>query len=257
MGRFSNLEFGEEEPLREEGRAEEPRDERFYLRLADEHFRTARFERALRYYSRALEFNANAQAAWVGQVQMLVELGEYKEARLWADKALEIHRDHPELLSAKAAAVARSGDARKAVEFSDAAMAQKGTSPAVWLARGETLLASGGDNSEYCFEKAAAQERHEWFVELRIARVCLFWGKLARALAWVQRAISHEAGQPFLWHTLGECQRSLGLAGAESSFQQALSLDGDFAPSRAALQRLRERGWVLRAWDRLRGAFRQ
>ncbi|MBI2901732.1 MAG: hypothetical protein HYY17_16225 [Planctomycetes bacterium] len=258
MGRFSNLEFGGNEPLREdEVPREEPRDERLYLRLADEDHRSARFERALRHYSRALEFNANVAAAWVGQVQMLVELGECEEARLWADKALEIHRDHPDLLSVKAVAWARLGDAKRAIEFSDAALAQKGTTPQVWLARGEALAAGGGGNSEYCFEKAAAESRQDWFMHLRVGRVCRHYGLYARALAWVQKAIRREAGQPFLWHEQGECQAGLGsAAAAEASFEQALTLDPGFALSRAALERLHDRGAFRRFWDRVRGMFR-
>ena len=32
---------------------------------------------------------ARLTAAWTGQVRMLIELGEFREAKLWADKALE------------------------------------------------------------------------------------------------------------------------------------------------------------------------
>ena len=39
---------------------------------------------ALQLYTRALGQNRAVIPAWVGQVQMLVELGEYHEARLWA-----------------------------------------------------------------------------------------------------------------------------------------------------------------------------
>ena len=57
---------------------------------------------------------------------MLIELGNYKEARLWTDKALEIFHNHSALLAAKAVAFAREGDGGKAQQFSDAALAQKG-----------------------------------------------------------------------------------------------------------------------------------
>ena len=60
--------------------------------------------------------------AWVGQVQMLVELGELHEADLWADKALELFRDNGELPSAKAVARARLGRAADALQCSDAGL---------------------------------------------------------------------------------------------------------------------------------------
>ena len=46
---------------------------------------------------------------------MLVELGEYQEAKLWADKAIEKFPGDPELLAAKAVALARSGDLQGAL----------------------------------------------------------------------------------------------------------------------------------------------
>jgi Flp pilus assembly protein TadD len=44
---------------------------------------------------------------WTGQVRMLIELKEFHEAKLWADKALEKFPNEPELLAAKAVALAR------------------------------------------------------------------------------------------------------------------------------------------------------
>ena len=38
---------------------------------------------------------------------MRIELGEYREAGVWADKALELSPEHPELLALKALACVR------------------------------------------------------------------------------------------------------------------------------------------------------
>ena len=245
MGRFSNLEFdGQKNPLREEpAAAGEVRDETHYLRLADTDFRRARFDKALRYYSRALEFNANVVAAWVGQAQMLVELGEFKEARLWCDKALELHRDHPDVLSCKSIAIARQGDVDKALEFTDAALAQRGTSPLVWLARGEALMAARQSNDDHCLEKASAEAKHEWFMQLRIARVYYAYRHFGQAMTWVTKALKQEPAAPFVLHVMGDCQLALGFdSSAENSYRQALSLDRDFDLSRLALAALKNRG---------------
>ncbi len=59
----------------------------------------AYFDQGLRLYARALEENPKSTAAWTGQVRMLVELGEFREAKAWADKALETHPNHAELLA--------------------------------------------------------------------------------------------------------------------------------------------------------------
>ena len=258
MGRFSNLEFDGKEPLREEPAATgELRDEIYYLKLADQEYRRARFSKALRYYSRALESNANVVAAWVGQAQMLVEMGEFKEARLWCDKALELHRDNADVLSAKAVAVARQGDPGKAIEFTDAALAQRGTTPYVWLARGEALLAARQSNDDHCFEKASSESKHDWFMQLRIARVYYAYRSFAQAMAWVSKAVTQEPGAPFALHVMGDCQLALGFSSsAAHSYKQALSLDKDFDQSRVALDGLEGQGFLDQLWVGIRGLFR-
>src|SRR5689334_6356867 len=140
MGRFSNLEFG--------GEFEDPapvssglKGEAYYEAQAHAAFANGEFESGLRLYSKVLEFNPLNVAAWAGQVRMLIELGEFKEAKLWADKALERFPHEAELLAAKAVALARSGDLDAALTFSDASIEEHGDTPYVWLARGDVLLA--------------------------------------------------------------------------------------------------------------------
>lgn len=255
MGRFSNLEFdgkefhGPEDSLT----PGETRDEHFYLRQGDEFFQSARFDRALRSYSRALEFNANLPGAWLGQVRMLTEMGQYREAALWSDKALEIHRDHPDLLAAKAVVCARSGDLDRAMAFSDGAMTQKGSTTFLWMSRGEVLLAGRRSNVDHCFIKARESSGRDWFVRLLIARILNFYGEAARALTWAEEALSLEAGQAFVWLVVGECRLAAGLAGpAETAFQQAASLDPDLIPAQEALRRMSQRGLWRAILDWLR-----
>jgi len=59
-------------------------------------FENATFEPALRFYSKVLEYNPGTLAAWTAQVRMLIELGEFREAKLWANKALERFPNEPE-----------------------------------------------------------------------------------------------------------------------------------------------------------------
>src|SRR5271166_5398920 len=110
MSRFSNLEFGDQ--FEDQASEEKPlvKDEAYYLAEARTSFENGNFESALRLYSKVLEFNPQNTTAWSGQVRMLIELDEYREAKLWADKALERFPRDPELLAAKAVALARSGD---------------------------------------------------------------------------------------------------------------------------------------------------
>src|SRR5438477_1751984 len=67
-------------------------DSKHWMHSADRSRRSGLFEEALRFYSRAVELDRALVGGWVGQVQMLIALAEYKEAELWARKALELFR---------------------------------------------------------------------------------------------------------------------------------------------------------------------
>ena len=117
-GRFTRLEM-EDQRRAESGSAEElagtpVRTAAHHREVADEAYRAGHFETALQMYTRALGVDRSLVPAWVGQLQMLVELREYPEARLWADKALELFRNNGDILAAKAQACVRQGDATAA-----------------------------------------------------------------------------------------------------------------------------------------------
>ncbi len=271
MTRFASLEFDHtQEPgdsaevrAREMTRPEERqtttrevRDERFYVRAGDEHYQRARFEPALRMYSRALESNPNYDPAWVGQVRMLLEMGEFKEARVWADRGLEVFRDHAELLAAKGVLAARLGDRKKSLEFTDSAAAAKESGrPYVWLARGEVLLATRRRNGSVCLDRArSAAGSADWFTALLVARIYYFYRQYARGLATAREATEIMPTAPFPWFVAGLCQQSLGMGRrARGSFRQALELDPDFEPARKALGSWRPANWLTT----LLGPFRR
>src|SRR5262249_28396989 len=138
-------------------------------------FESANFETALRLYSKVLEFNPENAAAWTGQVRMLIEMGEFHEARLWADKALDRFPHEPELLAAKAVALGRHGDLQGALAFSDAAMEEHGDTPYVWLARADVLLARKEARADFCLEKALQLSPRGWFVTWLAARIRCYY----------------------------------------------------------------------------------
>jgi len=246
MSRFANLEFEREQPNEDQWqKGQSARDEKYYLGLADENFRTGKFEPALRYYSRALEFNVNVLDGWFGQIRMLIELGNYKDALLWADKALEIFRDQPDLLATKAVAYARQGVSVKALQFSDAAMQQRGTTAYAWLARGEALQGSRQNADEYCFSMAKALAgASDWFLLLTIARICYFYQAAAKALNYAQQAIALQPANAYVLCVLGDCQSAMSMSGAaEHSYTQALTLERDNQHAAEALAHLEKRGF--------------
>ncbi len=250
MSRFGNLEFGsesEDQPRKVSGAV---KDADYYLAEARAAFENGNFESALRLYSKVLEFNPQSAAAWTGQVRMLIELGEYREAKLWADKALDRFPHEPELLAAKAVALARSGDLQGALVFSDSSIEERGDTPYVWLARGDVLLARDEKRAEYCLEKALLLAPRDWFVAWLAARIRYFYQQFALAMKLLQQAVEWKADHFLLWLELGQCQQALGLVGAaKDSFGLVRELNPDCREISVKLARLSEVGF----WARLRG----
>jgi Flp pilus assembly protein TadD len=255
MSRFVNLEFSDGSG--NEYRPEEKipaKDEAHYLAEAQSAFESGRFEPGLRLYSKVLEYNPRNTHAWAGQVRMLIELGEYREAKLWADKALERFPNDPELLAAKAVALGRAGDLDGAMAFSDAAMGERGDSPYVWLARGDVLLARSEPLADYCLDKALLLAGDDWFTLWLAARVRFFYRQFVLALKLIQRAVELNAGQFILWLEQGYCQQALGMMGAaESSFTQARQLNPLCREAKDALHDIANSGILAR----LRGGIRR
>lgn len=226
MSRFGNLEFGESEDQSYGSKKSLVKDEACYFNEALAAFQAGNFEPGLRFYAKVLEYNVQNAAAWTGQVRMLIELGEYREAKLWADKALERFPRDPELLAAKAVALARNGDLQGALAFSDASIEERGDTPYIWLARGDVLLAREDHLADFCFERAQLIAPRDWFVAWLAARIRYFYKQFTLALKALQQAVEWNPGHFRLWLDLGRCQQALGFDGpARHSFLQAHQLE--------------------------------
>jgi tetratricopeptide (TPR) repeat protein len=251
MSRFVNLEFNHESE--DEIRESSPvKDERYYYGDAQRAFERGDFEQALRRYAKVLEFNPDNASAWTGQVRALIELNEFREGKLWADKALERFPHEPELLAAKAVALGRCGDVDAALAFSDASIEERGDTPYIWLARADVLLARREKRADYCFEKALVLAPRNWVVAWLAARIRFYYRQFALALKWARQALEWNDTEAMVWVQLGLCQERLGLIGpARTSWQQARQLNPQCAQAEEGLNRLRQSGWGAR----LRGAW--
>lgn len=258
-GRFSRLELGPHVPS-EESAAEHSgtpiRTPEHDMRLATEAYQAGKFENALQQYTRALHGRRGLVAAWVGQVQMLVELGEYPEARLWSDKALELFKSNGDLLAAKSRACLREGDTRAASACSDLSLASPGSSPLRWQARGEVILAKNPDRARDCFQKSLSEPLADWFDRVIIARIYLFHGRAAPALEFAGAAVEMHPTHPSAWLVLGRAQEALGWTDkAEASYQRSLDLPGDHREARGALEHVRSLSASGRFGRWLKGLF--
>lgn len=228
------------------------KDAAHWLRLADEQRRAGSHESALRFYSRSLEVDRTAVVGWLGQVQMLVQLGEYPQADVWAKKALEVFPQHAEILAAGAQAKCRMGALPEALVMSDGALARPGESAYRWLVRGELVLAQRERGDDHCFDKAVILDR-DWLVPLEAATACLFHGAPAKALKRAQEAVERGPTSPRCWFVQGECQQRLGMdAAARKSFSRVLELSPQHIEARARVA-ARGGGGLWRRFGRLFG----
>jgi len=261
-GRFASLEFGEAGPEAQapaapraeaRGPAAELRDADFYLRQAVAQELEGSFEAALRCYSAALGENPLLLDAWVGQLRVLLDLEEYPEARLWADKALERFPDNPQVLAAKSVALHRMGHKRDARALNDAAVQGKGEWPLVWLCRGELMMRDSSPAATECFNRALRGEGPKGPLLIRIGELLLRGGHYSTALTALQRAAAALPEAARAWYLMGQAQEELGMAAqARVSYQQAATL----AP-RIALYRQAAEGRPAGLMTTLRRFFRR
>lgn len=225
MARFDKLELDTGDAGRpDDDRPVEHVDADHWLRRADEQWRTGYFENALRYYSRALEEDHSRVEGWVGQVRMLVQLGEMPEAETWSRKALENFAQHAELLAGRAQALCRLNRVKEAYAAIDGAMQQPGQSAFRWLVRGELLLVGNQTTYRHCFDKAV-QTEPDWIVPLECGRVCRHYRKPSVAHGYLRTAVEREPSSWFAWLELGRSQHESGLdLQARRSFERVLEL---------------------------------
>lgn len=229
-----------------------PMETHAYHERALQAFYRGEYEQALRYYTRVLELDRKHVPAWVGQVQMLIELNELREADLWADKSLELFRENGDLLSAKAVARARLGKTTDAMQCSDAGLRARDSSAYRWLARGEVLLARKEDRVQDCFDRAAMEPDANWYTRVWSARIYHRYQRFTNAVIAARAGVELAPHAPFAWYVRGLCERELAMPGYRDSFQRALDIDGTFQLARSALRSAAGASWATRLMRRIR-----
>jgi tetratricopeptide (TPR) repeat protein len=216
-----------------------------WLRRADAERRHGLYENALRYYSRALELDKSLLTGWLGQVQMLIQLGEDSEAELWARKALELFRGQGDLLAGRAQALARIGDQKQALELCDGALKQEGSSAYRWIVRGELMVSGRQEVDRHCFDKAV-QADPDWLVPLEIALVYLQYDAPSKGQLRARQAVEKAPQSVYCWFIQGRCEQELGLnPQAERSFRRCLELAPRHVEATRRLDELAHAPWSL------------
>ena len=215
MSRFNSLELEKNPvqtmPLKQspEQYGEKARDADFYLNEANTELLQFNPGGALEQYSKALEVDPGSPDAWCGQIDCLIQLQEYREARMWSKKAVEMVGESQRLLALQSLLHCRTGDFDRAYGLSDASIEAGGNLPFVWVVRGEIMLHAGKD-SEFCFKKAISVNPNLWQTKLDIASACIFNSKNTMALKYLESALDSDADVPAIWHLTGSCYYLLG-----------------------------------------------
>lgn len=237
MARFNRLELSDDSPqVSQTGKKDipdTPPEKRYrhsvadWMREASDFRRKGLYETALRAYGRAAECERSHVAAWVGQAQMLILLGEPRQAEMWTISSLKMFPNNAELLAARSQALCRLGSLREALQFNDAAIQGEGTSAYRWSVRGEVMTATKSPTASHCFDNAE-QIDADWLVRTEHANILRFYKNPLQALGRATAATHKAPDVPFAWRIKGICEYESGFrAQALQSFERTLQLDPD------------------------------
>lgn len=204
--------------------------------VADEAFFRGDYKGALRHYSRALQAESAQVYPWIGQLNALLFLKQFKEAEIWSNRALDLFPEDPTLLSQRARVLAHTGNMKRAMGTSDFAVS-KGASDWAWIARGEVLLLARNPNARYCFEKAIELAGPgEWKVPFMAGLMYMERQNYAAAVDFLNIAAERNMRHAFIWENLALALTKLNFTDrAREAARRAQELD----PQRRGAERLR------------------
>jgi protein O-GlcNAc transferase len=245
MGRFDHI--GSEAEARP---AVQPRyGFQHFVDLAEEAMGRGGFERALRYYGRALEQDRVRAEAWAGQARALLAMDQPEEAFTWLEQAVQVAGEQADFHALRAIAAARLGRAEEAMAWADKAMRSGADRAEIWLGRAEVLYQQGqGHAAGRCLDKAHEREPGGESAR-RCGEVALGAGDLPRAHGWLERARTACPDCPLVALRLGVYWERAGHLGrARTELHRALALEPGLAPARLALEDLGGRGVLHRVF---------
>lgn len=233
MSRFKWLEF--DPPAETPGGVVDPAspdqdadlsDPGMVLRKADETYAELKYEKALRLYSRTLTLDPTLEQGWAGQLRCLLDLDENPEALTWAVKAHKLFAKSPDIISARAVALARQGNQSEALAFSDGAMKYQGVDWFFWVARGEILGLAGSPNADFCLLKAREERSNDVMVQFKAAQAYTRIRLPEKGIPIFQKALARKPDVAQGWYELGLAHMAIGaFAEARSSFEKASRLE--------------------------------
>jgi tetratricopeptide (TPR) repeat protein len=169
---------------------------------------------------------------------------------VWADKALELFPEHPELLAVKAVACLRDAKAEKAIAYSDNSISKENVTPRVWLARAEVVLGRKSSVADNCISKAIGSAGNITpIIKLEAARLLRKKGDYSAAIRYLNDVVKVFPQSAMVWCEIGCCQAKLGLSGAKASLEQSLRLRPDLEAAKTALKSVDKKGFFRKLFN--------
>lgn len=272
MGRFSKLEtgagaesekdsekgpFGLRTKVRNKPQADSSAgpdyDQGHYQAEGDKFFFNGEYEKSLRAYSRAMQVDHSAIEPWIGQVLALINMKQYREATMWAMRAVELFPEDANLSSLQGLTLALTGARQRAISCSDFAMARPGGGCAfTWAMRGQILSHADNPNAAFCFDKVEETRNPEdWRILMIVGDFLVNEKKYARGLQFLRKAVENTSGNAWLWKRIGFANEHLGFTQpALEAYTTALDINPNDRQAQEHLKRLASVPLPVRIWRR-------
>ena len=156
-----------------------------------------------------LELDRTLLPGGVGQVQMLVLLGEFPEAELWAKKSLELFSRHGDLMAGRRRLSAGSATGPRHWNLPTRPCGRKGARRTAGWFGASSWYRRRDEVDRHCFDKAVQADR-DWLVPLETALIYLHHEQPSKALLLARDAVEKAPDSFYAWLMQGRCEQALG-----------------------------------------------
>lgn len=209
------------------------------------------FEKALRVYGRCLQRDRVLAPAWLGQVRVLLDMGQFEEAETWVEQAGKVTGEVPAILALRSVVMSRRGKLDEARAWSDRAMKDASDAPETWLARAEVIYASRNERVARTTLDKAHERCPGGAAALRCGEVALEAGDFVAARQWLERAARALPDSPLVALRRGVMEAREGHAdAARQHLQRALVLNPALVAAKLAIEHLDRGSPVTALWTR-------
>ncbi|WP_293125504.1 tetratricopeptide repeat protein [Microcoleus sp. bin38.metabat.b11b12b14.051] len=212
-----------------EGKGEVDGEAEVWKKLGDEQDDLGKYEEALAFYDKALEFKPDYHQAWYNRGIALRNLGRFEEAIASFDKALEFKPDYHQAWNNRGIALGNLGNFEEAIASYDKALEIKPDFHEVWYNRGIALGNLGNfEEAIASYDKALAIKPDKYNTWNNRGNVLRKLGKYEEAIASCDKALQIKPDFHEAWYSRGYALANFGKYDeAIASYDKALAIQPD------------------------------